>query len=330
MGQKMLRIKTLILLMIGIILSIVGPAHSATYPEKPIKMIVAWAAGGGTDIAARVVAKHMSQQLGVAVVVENRSGASGMIGTEYVSAAAPDGYTIQYTVADSHSVNPHLFPAIRYDAVNGFVPVAVVGYNPCALIVNSKKGINSLDELIKAAKAVPGQLTFATWGIGSGGHVRMAGLMDAAGISFLHVPFQGSGPALAAVASGQIDAMIVPAGMAKVQAEAGRVRMLAIDTTKRVDIVPDVKTYDEQGFAINLRFWNAIFAPKGTPAAIVERLNSALNTALSKPEARADLARIGMERLLIGDSGTVDARNYLDAEFTRWGKVIRSANIKMD
>jgi len=253
-----------------------------------------------------------------------------MIGTEYVSAAAPDGYTIQYTVADSHSVNPHLFPAIRYDAVNGFVPVAVVGYNPCALIVNSKKGINSLDELIKAAKAVPGQLTFATWGIGSGGHVRMAGLMDAAGISFLHVPFQGSGPALAAVASGQIDAMIVPAGMAKVQAEAGRVRMLAIDTTKRVDIVPDVKTYDEQGFAINLRFWNAIFAPKGTPAAIVERLNSALNTALSKPEARADLARIGMERLLIGDSGTVDARNYLDAEFTRWGKVIRSANIKMD
>ncbi len=326
----MLRIRSLLLFFFGLISLTIGTANSAQYPEKPIKMIVAWAAGGGTDIAARVIAKHMSQQLGVAVVVENRSGASGMIGTEFVSAAAPDGYTIQYTVADSHSVNPHLFPAIRYDAVNGFVPIAVVGYNPCTLVVNSKKAINTLDDLIKEAKSRPGQLTFATWGIGSGGHVRMAGLMDAAGISFLHVPFQGSGPALAAVASGQIDAMIVPAGMAKVQAEAGRVRMLAIDTTKRADIVPEVKTYDEQGFAINLRFWNAIFAPKGTPAAIVERLNGALNAALAKPEAKADLARIGLERLLIGDSGTADARNYLDSEYTRWGKVIRSANIKMD
>ena len=307
-----------------------GAAQAAPYPERPIRMIVAWAAGGGTDIAARMVAKHMSQHLGVPIVVENRSGASGMIGTEYVANAPADGYVIQYTVADSHSVNPHLFPKIKYDAVKDFVPVGVVGYNPCTLVVNSQKKIATLDELLELTKSKPGQVTFATWGIGSGGHVRMAALMNAAGIEFLHVPFQGSGPALTAVAGGQVDAMIVPAGMAKQQAEAGRVTMLAIDTTERYRVVPDVKTYDEQGFDLNLRFWNAIFAPKGTPPEIVARLNKALNEALAEPEAQEDLARIGLVRLMIGDGGTTAAKAYLDAEYGRWGNVIRGANIKME
>ena len=307
-----------------------GAAQGAQYPERPIRMIVAWAAGGGTDIAARMVAKHLSRQLGVPIVVENRSGASGMIGTEFVANASSDGYVIQYTVADSHSVNPHLFPNIKYDAVRDFVPVAVVGYNPCALIVSSQKGIGDLDQLLALTKSRPGQVTFATWGIGSGGHVRMAALMSAAGIEFLHVPFQGSGPALTAVAGGQVDAMIVPSGMAKQQAEAGRVKMLAIDTTERYAVVPDVKTYDEQGFSLNLRFWNAIFAPKGTPKEIVERLNKALNVALAEPEAQDDLARIGLVRLMVGDGGTSAAKTYLDSEYTRWGEVIRGAKIKME
>ena len=123
-----------------------SPAQADSYPERPIRMIVAWAAGGGTDIAARPVAKHLSQKLNVPIVVDNRAGASGMIGTEYVANAPADGYVIQYTVADSHSVNPHLFPNIRYDAVNDFVPIAVVGYNPCALVVNSHKSIATLDQ----------------------------------------------------------------------------------------------------------------------------------------------------------------------------------------
>ena len=135
---------------------------------------------------------------------------------------------------------------------------------------------------------------------------------------------------MTAVAGGQIDAMIVPAGMAKQQAEAGRVTMLAIDTTERYRVVPDVKTYDEQGFDLNLRFWNAIFAPKGTPPEIVARLNKALNEALAEPEAQEDLARIGLVRLMIGDGGTTAAKAYLDAEYGRWGNVIRGANIKME
>ena len=307
-----------------------SPARADSYPERPIRMIVAWAAGGGTDIAARTVAKHLSQKLNVPIVVDNRAGASGMIGTEYVANAPADGYVIQYTVADSHSVNPPLFPNIRYDAVNDFVPIAVVGYNPCALVVNSHKSIATLDQLIAAAKARPGEITFATWGIGSGGHVRMAALMKAAGINFLHVPYKGSGPALTAVAGGEVDAMIVPSGMAKQQADAGRVRMLAIDTTERYQTVPDVKTYQEQGFDLNLRFWNAIFAPKGTPKAIVDKLNQAVNAALDEPEAKADLARIGLVRLEIGDRGPAAAKAYLDSEYKRWGEVIAAAKIRME
>lgn len=307
-----------------------SPASAETYPDRPIRMIVAWAAGGGTDIAARTVAKHMSQKLNVPIVVDNRAGASGMIGTEYVANAPADGYVIQYTVADSHSVNPHLFPNIRYDAVNDFVPVAVVGYNPCTLVVNSQMPIRTLDELIAAAKSRPGEVTFATWGIGSGGHVRMAALMNAAGIQFLHVPYKGSGPALTAVAGGEVDAMIVPSGMAAQQAEAGRIRMLAIDTTERYQTVPDVKTYEEQGFDLNLRFWNAVFAPKGTPKSVVDRLNKALNSALDEPEAKADLARIGLVRLEIEDRSPSAAKSYLDSEYKRWGEVIANAKIRME
>jgi len=306
------------------------PLRADNYPERPIRMIVAWAAGGGTDIAARTVAKHLSKKLNVPIVVDNRAGASGMIGTEQVAGSPPDGYVIQYTVADSHSVNPHLFPNIRYDAIRDFVPVAVVGYNPCTLVVNAQRPIQTLEDLVAAAKSRPNELTFATWGIGSGGHVRMAALMDAAGIQFIHVPYKGSGPALTAVAGGEVDAMIVPSGMAKQQADAGRVRMLAIDTVDRYQTVPEVKTYKELGFDLNLRFWNAIFAPKGTPQAIADKLNKALNAALDDPEAKADLDRIGLVRLEIGDRGPAAAKSYLDAEYGRWGKVIAGANIRME
>ncbi len=305
-------------------------AQNDKYPERPIRMVVAWAAGGGTDTPARIVAKAMSQQLNVPITVENRDGASGMIGTEYVANAPGDGYVIQYTVADSHSVNPHLFTNIRYDALKDFVPVGVVGYGPCVLVVNSKLPIQSLGDLITAAKEKPEGISFATWGVGSGGHVRMAALMDAAKIQFLHVPYKGSAPALMAVAGGEVQTMIVPASMAKAQAQAGRVRMVAIDTTERYGLTPEVPTYSEQGFDLNLRFWHAVYAPKGTPPAIVARLNRALNAALDDPETAAELERKGIVRLRVGDGSAAAAKDYLDAEYARWGRIISGAKIRLD
>jgi tripartite-type tricarboxylate transporter receptor subunit TctC len=325
-----MRFPTLLTAAVLAVGSPVAMAQAEKYPERPIRMIVAWAAGGGTDTPARIVAKAMSQQLSVPIAVENRDGASGMIGTEYVANAPGDGYVIQYTVADSHSVNPHLFSNIRYDPLKDFVPVGVVGYGPCVLVVNANLPIRSLDDLISVAKQKPEGISFATWGVGSGGHVRMAALMDAAGIRFLHVPYKGSAPALMAVAGGEVQSMIVPASMAKAQAQAGRVRMLAIDTTERYGLTPDVPTYSEQGFDLNLRFWHAVYAPKGTPPAIVARLNRALNAALDDPGTAAELERKGIVRLRVGDGSASAAKDYLDSEYLRWGKVIKGANIRLD
>lgn len=306
-----------------------GGTQAGPYPERPIKVVVAWSAGGGTDLPARIVAKHLARQLGVPVFVENRDGASGMIGTEFVANAAPDGYTIQYTVADSHSINPHLFANIRYDAVRDFIPVAVVGYSPCTLAVHPRFGIDSLEQFLALARAKPGALTFATWGVGSGGHVRMAALANATGIQFTHVPFKGSAPALQAVVSGQVDAMIVPAGMARQQAEAGKIRMLAVDTSDRYELVPDVKTYREQGLAIELKFWQGVLVPKGTPKDIVATLNRAINSALADPSTLAELSKLGLVRANIGDNGVQATLDYMNAEFARWGKVIQAANISV-
>ena len=252
-----------------------------------------------------------------------------MIATEVVANAPPDGYTIQYTVADTHSTNPHLFASIRYDPIRDFVPIAVLGYNPNVLIVNAQLGITTLPELIARARAQPGKVTFGTWGVGSGGHIRMAALASAAGVEFLHVPFKGSGPALQAVVAGQVETMILPAALAKAQAEAGKVRILAVDTPERYELVPDVKTYREQGLSIKLDFWQGLFAPRGTPRAIVDQLNAAFQAAMADPEAQADLARIGIVRTRAGDGGAAAAKAYFDAEYQRWGEVIKGARISV-
>lgn len=299
------------------------------YPDRPIKMVVAWSAGGGTDVPARLVAKHLSKHLNTPVHVENRDGASGMIGTEFVANAAPDGYTIQYTVADSHSINPHLFPNIRYDAIRDFVPIAVVGFSPCTLVVHPKVGAQTFPQFLAIAKAKPGELTFATWGVGSGGHVRMAALASATGIEFNHVPFKGSAPALQSVVSGQVDAMIVPAGMARPQGAAGKIKLLAVDTSDRFELVPEVPTYREQGLSIDLKFWQGVLAPKGTPAEIIQTLNRAINAALADPEALAELSRLGLVRASVGDNGVQATTQYMNAEYARWGKVIKAANISV-
>ncbi|MFM7569871.1 MAG: Bug family tripartite tricarboxylate transporter substrate binding protein [Betaproteobacteria bacterium] len=278
---------------------------------------------------ARLVAKHLSRQLNVPVHVENRDGASGMIGTEFVANAAPDGYTIQYTVADSHSINPHLFPAIRYDAIRDFHPIAVIGFSPCTLVVHPKVGAQSFAQFLAIAKAKPGEITFATWGVGSGGHVRMAALASATGVEFNHVPFKGSAPALQSVVSGQVDAMIVPAGMARPQGAAGKIKLLAVDTSERFELVPEVPTYGEQGLSIDLKFWQGVLAPKGTPPDILQTLNRAINNALADPEALAELSRLGLVRASVGDNGLQATTAYMHAEYTRWGTVIKAAHISV-
>ena len=307
--------------------TLAGPAHAQSWPERPIKMVVAWPAGGGTDSVARIVAKHLGDRLKQPVVVENRAGASGNIGTEYVARAEPDGYTIQYTVADSHSINPHVFSAVRYNALTDFTPVSLVGSMPNALIVNPKLPVNTVAQFIEYAKANPGKITYGSWGIGSGGHIRMESFNSTTGIQTLHVPYQGSGPALAAVIAGQVDAMMSPYGLAEANWRAGKLRMLAIDTSQRMDEAQGLPTFAEQGVPVSFSFWQGILVPAKTPAAIVDRINREMNVILADPGVRAELTKVGVTVGAMGVTTVKDSRAYFESEYTRWGKVIRDAKI---
>jgi tripartite-type tricarboxylate transporter receptor subunit TctC len=305
-----------------------APAASSTsWPTAPIRMIVAWPAGGGTDSAARVVARYLSDRLHQSVIVENRGGASGMVGTEYVARAKPDGYTIQYTVADSHSIDPHVFTDARYNALKDFTPVAMVGSMPNALVVNPKIPASTVAEFVTYAKAHPGKLTYSSWGVGSGGHIRMEAFDRQTGVKMLHVPYQGSGPALAAVLSGTVDAMMVPLGLAESNVEAGKLRALGIDTPWRVEESKDIPTFTEQGVPLVLTFWQGILVPAGTPQPIVDKLNKAAVSIIEDPQAKADLLKIGVVVGTAGVTSLPDTRKYFDAEYKRWGDLIKEAGI---
>ncbi len=328
-GRKFVRAAIL-----GMALAAASLQSVAQYPDKPIKMIVAWPPGGGTDGVARIVAKHLSERLKQPVVIENRSGASGQVGTEYVAKAPPDGYTLQYTVADSHSINPHVFPKIRYDASKEFTPIAVVGGMPNALMVSNNVPAGTLQEFIKMAKDKPGRFSYSSWGMGSGGHIRMESFKSHMGIDLLHVPFQGSGPGFAAVLGGQVDAMMVPLGLAESNYRAGKVKLLAVDTPQRYPTVPDVPTLAEMGIPLTFAFWQGVLAPAKVPDNIVNFLNREMNATLMDPQVRQELLKVGLvpgNPGVNGFGGTPqEVRQFLDSEYTRWGKTIQDAKIKVE
>ena len=302
-------------------------ALAQNYPERPIRMVVAWPAGGGTDSVARIVARHLGERLKQTVIVENRSGASGVVGTEYVARAEPDGYTIQYTVADSHSINPHVFSNVRFDALADFTPVSMVGSMPNALVVNPKVPVNTVAEFIQAARENPGKYTYGSWGVGSGGHIRMESFNNFAGIKTLHIPYQGSGPALLALVSGQVDAMMAPYGLAEANWKAGKVRMLAVDTPTRMEVAPGLPTFAEQGVPLSFSFWQGILVPARVPAHVVNRLNQEMTAILANPQVRAELSKAGVTVGAMGVTSIKDTRVYFESEFVRWGKVIKEARI---
>lgn len=261
------------------------------------------------------------------MIIENRFGASGMIGTQYVARAVPDGYTIQYTVADSHSVNPHVFQKIPYDALKDFTPVALVGSMPNVLAVSTKIPSKSLKEFIELAKLKPSKFTYASWGVGSGAHIRTEAFKEATGTELLHVPFQGSGPAFAAVIGGQIDLMMVPLSMAYAHVKSGKIRILGIDTLQRVAAAPEIPTFTEQGVPLTLAFWQGVLAPANTPDPVIKLLNSEINAMLDDPQAHEAITMAGVIIGSAGISSISDINQYMKSEYDRWGKVIKSAHI---
>ena len=304
-----------------------GPAR-AEWPEAPVRIVVPWPPGGGSDVVARIVAGPLGEQLKQAVIIENRPGANGAIGSEAVSGARPDGSTLVWVTADTHAMNPHVYPKLSYDPRSNFTAVGIVGYFPYALVVNPAFPANDVAEFVAQAKQRPGKITFASWGIGGSSHVAMEMFKAQGQFDLLHIPYQGAAPAVQAVVGGQVDSMIVPMSVAKGQASAGRLKVLGLAATKRFVGSPDLKTFGEQGVAIDAGTWVGLMAPARTPPDVLARLNRALAAVVANPQVR--------EQLLSQNVDPAPAQtpqqfqSFVESEYERWGKTIRGANIRAE
>jgi tripartite-type tricarboxylate transporter receptor subunit TctC len=300
----------------------------AGFPDKPLKMMVAWPAGGGTDNAARLVAEGLRQKMGQAVVVENRAGANGIIGTGAAAKMPADGYTLLFATADTHSINPHVYTNLPYDALKDFEPVALVGRTSFVLISSSKFAPNTLQELIALARKEPGKISYGTWGIGSTAHLGMVLFESAAGIELLHVPFQGSGPATNALLGGQVDLYLSGANGAAQHRTSGRVKIFGIAGKERsAAYLPDVPTFTEQGLAgAESGGWYGIVMPAGAPPAIRDRLSSEIIAIVRTPAVSQKLVASGWD---VAPLGPAEFGALMRAEYERYGKIVKARGIQV-
>jgi tripartite-type tricarboxylate transporter receptor subunit TctC len=291
-------------------------------------MVVPYNPGGITDILARAMAQPMTVALGHTVVVENRAGANGSIGATLVARAAPDGLTLLLGVTDTHAVNPAAMRNLPYDPLTDFAPISNITNVPLALAVGpSQRGLTDLRAFIAKAKAEPGGLTHSSWGVGSVSQIAMLRIAEAAGIELLHVPYTGAAPAAQALAAGQVDSMILPAGAAEALARDGNVRVLATLAPQRLALLPQVPTLQEQGVPLTTSIFQGLFAPVRTPVPVIALLNAAVATGLAAP---------GMQDVLRGQAALPDPTTpeglttLVRAEQEAWGRIIRAGNIHLD
>ena len=303
-----------------------GAAAQAGYPNKPIRMIVPFAAGGSTDNLARTMAQKLSELLGQPVIVDNRPGGNAIIGSEALTKAAPDGYTIMMTSVD-HTVIPQLLPT-PYDPVKDFAPVGAVSYTQLLLVVNPSVPVNSLQELIAYAKANPGKLNYAS--SGSGGVPHLTGEMFASqtGIRMQHIPYKGGGPAMIDLVGGQVQLTFAIPINAIPHIKNGKLRPIAITGASRNEALPQVPTFTEGGVpGLDVKTWFAVFAPVGTPKPIVDKLSEDIRKALAMPDVKEKLAAQGMEPYVTTPD---EFAAIVKADVAKYGQVIKAGNIKID
>ena len=320
------------LIQLALLASIVaaGPVGAQTdkWPAKPITYIVPFAAGGTTDVLARIIAQKLSAAVGQPVIVDNKPGAGGNIGSDFVAKAAPDGYTILGGTISSHAINPSLYPKMPYDAVKSFVPITLIGTNPLVLIVPPNSTATTLKELLAQAKAKPGSITFASAGNGTSQHLAGEMLKSAAGIDVIHVPYKGSGPAIQDLMGGQVAMMFDTTVVAAPQIKGGKVRALGVTSAKRVKGFENIPTMGEAGLpGYEVTSWQGIFAPAATPPAIVARLNSEIVKILNTPEVRERLEGLGIEPVA---NTSEEFAAFQKAEIAKWAKVVKEGNVKID
>jgi tripartite-type tricarboxylate transporter receptor subunit TctC len=317
-------------LAVGIVagLALAGPAKAQDYPSKPIRLVVPFAAGGATDVLARLVGERLTASLGQQVVVDNRPGAGGNIGSDIVARAEPDGYTILMGAVGTHAINPSLYPKMPYDPVKDFAPVTLVASVPNVLVVNPEVPAKSVEELIDLAKAKPGELNFASSGNGTSIHLSGELFKAMTGTDIVHVPYKGSGPAVTDLLGGQVQMMFdnMPSSLPHVK--AGKLRALGVTSAKRSPALPEVPTIAEAGVpGYDATSWFGILAPAGTPEPVVTRLQGAIVQALGEPEMRQRMADLGAEP--VGDT-PAEFGQFIAAEIAKWAKVVNDAGVKLE
>lgn len=294
----------------------------AEYPSKTIKIVVPFTAGSATDIMARVVGERLSASTGQAVVVENRPGAGGTLGSAQVARSEPDGYTL-LVVSTGHVVNPTLYPGLGYDTVGDFAGVSPLAALPSVLVVGAGSPIKSVAELIAAAKDKPGQLNYASAGVGSATHVNAEKFRSVAGIQVTHIPFKGTPETIVETSSGRVDFMFTPVLASIPSIRDNRMRALAVSTAKRSSALPDVPTVAEAGIpGFVFDFWIGLLAPVKTPRAVVNKLNAEIGRILAQPEIKERMAKLGAESMPMRPE-QFDA--YIKEEFMTLSAVMKAA-----
>ena len=309
-------------------------AQGAAYPNKPIRLVVPYPPGGPLDAAARTLAERVKDALGT-VVVENRAGAGGNIGVDYVAKQPADGYTLVIGAVATHAINPWLFSKLPYDPIKDFAPITLIAQVPNVLVMSpettSKLGVNSLADVIAYMKKNPGKLSYASGGNGSGGHMSGELLKSMAGVSMVHIPYAGAAPAQLGLLGGQTELMFDNLASAAGNIRGGKLRAFAVTTKTRAASFPDVPTMAEAGgtglAGFDITTWFGVFAPAGTPQPIVNRLNEELKKALLTPEMRERLTRMGAEP---APNSPAEFAAFIRTEMAKYEKVVKYSGAKVD
>ena len=303
-------------------------AQAQTYPSKPVRIIVGFAPGGGTDIVARLLAQKLSEAMGQSFIVENRAGATGMIAAKLVATAPADGYTLLMGHVNSQAIAPALMERPQYDPVKDFAPVAYIGYVPNVLVVNSTLPVKTLPELLALAKSRPAGLSFASPGVGSTNHLAGEMLRKETGGNYVHVPYKGSSPAIVDLLAGQIDMNFDAMSSVAPYIKAGRLRPLAVTTPERDPDLPDVPTMAELGFqTFNITNWYGVVAPAGTPQAVTGSLHGAIQRILQMPDVSRKLAELGVR----GENMTTEQfGQFMRIELVKYRDIAKRTGVRLE
>ena len=305
-----------------------GPAFGQAYPTKPINLIVPFSAGGPTDLLARILGERMSRELGQQIIIENVTGAAGTIAMAKLARSAPDGYTIGIGHLGTNVVNAAIYKKLTFDLLGDLAPIVRLPANPMLIVSSNQVPAKTLKELVEYLKA--NQVSGGTAGMGSGSHLGALAFTKATGAKYQLVPYRGTGPAMQDLISNQIQVMVDQSANSLPQAQGGKIRAYAVTSPKRSAAMPDIPTAAEAGYPIEVSIWNGLWAPKGTPKAIIDKLNAAAVAALKDPAVRKRMEELGQDLPTIEEMAPAAFAAFQKAEFAKWKPIIEAAGVKIE